>query len=81
MKPVGKPDAGNRHVRFDVRLIKLWLKAPVEERDSDGKRRMTGGKNSTRGTPQGGVAAPRTQKITSDLSERFWAGAGGACLI
>ena len=39
-------------------VIKLWLKAPVEERDSDGKRRMTGGKNSTRGTPQGGVASP-----------------------
>jgi RNA-directed DNA polymerase len=52
----------DRHV---LRLIKLWLKAPVEERDSDGKRRMTGGKNSTRGTPQGGVVAPRTQKITS----------------
>lgn len=32
----------DRHV---LRLIKLWLKAPVEERDSDGKRRMTGGKN------------------------------------
>ena len=33
------------------------------------------------GTPQGGPLAPRTQKIISDLSERFWAGAGGACLI
>jgi len=49
-------------------LIKLWLKAPVEERDGEGKRRLTGGKRSTRGTPQGGVAAPRTQKITSALS-------------
>ena len=26
-------------------------------------------------------SVPRTQKITSVLSERFWAGAGGACLI
>jgi hypothetical protein len=26
--------------------------APVEERDGDGKRRMSGGKTSTRGTPQ-----------------------------
>ena len=52
----------DRHV---LRLIKMWLKAPVEERDSDGKRRMTGGKRSTRGTPQGGATAPRTQKITS----------------
>ena len=28
-----------------LRLIKLWLRAPVEERDDDGKRRMTGGKS------------------------------------
>src|ERR1700756_2354210 len=69
----------DRHV---LRLIKLWLKAPIEERDDDdGTRRMSGGKSNTRGTPQGGVMAPRTQKITSVSIERFWAGAGGACLI
>jgi RNA-directed DNA polymerase len=51
----------DRHV---LHLIKLWLKAPVEERDGDGTRRMSGGKNSKRGTPQGGVATPRTQKVT-----------------
>ena len=45
----------DRHV---LRLIKLWLKAPVEERDGDGRRRMTGGKSSTCGTPQGGVITP-----------------------
>src|SRR5438270_3960890 len=39
----------DRHV---LRLIKLWLEAPVEERDGDGARRMTGGKGSRRGTPQ-----------------------------
>jgi RNA-directed DNA polymerase len=38
-----------------LRLLKAWLKAPVEERDEKGNRRMTGGKGSTRGTPQGGV--------------------------
>ena len=27
-----------------LQLIKMWLKAPVEERDEDGKRRMSGGK-------------------------------------
>jgi RNA-directed DNA polymerase len=32
-------------------LIKLWLQAPVEERDDDGKRRMSGGKGTKRGTP------------------------------
>ena len=37
-----------------LRLIKMWLKAPVEETDGNGKRRMSGGKHSTCGTPQGG---------------------------
>jgi len=32
----------DRHVLW---LIKLWLKAPVEERDGDDKRRMSGGKS------------------------------------
>ncbi|WP_231711207.1 hypothetical protein [Xanthobacter dioxanivorans] len=29
----------DRHV---LRLIKVWLKAPIEERDGDGKRHMSG---------------------------------------
>jgi RNA-directed DNA polymerase len=41
----------DRHV---LRLIKLWLKAPIEERDEDGNRRMSGGKGSTCGTPPRG---------------------------
>src|SRR3954466_5482418 len=45
----------DRHV---LRLIKLWLKAPVEEAGPDGRRRMSGGKQSTCGTPQGGVISP-----------------------
>jgi hypothetical protein len=51
-----------------LHLIKMWLKAPIEEGDKDGKSRISGGKNSTCGTPQGGVMTPRTQKITSNLS-------------
>jgi len=40
----------DRHV---LRLIKLWLKAPIEERDEgNGTRRISGGKSNTRGTPQ-----------------------------
>jgi RNA-directed DNA polymerase len=39
-----------------LRLIKLWLKAPIEERGGDGTRRMSGGKGNTRGTPQGGAS-------------------------
>ena len=42
-----------------LRLIKLWLKTPVEETDGDGKRRMTGGRGSTRGaTPTGRAITP-----------------------
>ena len=32
-----------------LRLIKMWLKTPVEERDDNGKRRMSGGQASTCG--------------------------------
>ena len=34
-----------------LRLIKLWLKTPVEETDGDGKRRMTGGRGEHTGNP------------------------------
>src|SRR6266404_94252 len=45
-----------------LRLIKLWLKAPIEERDGDGGRRIVGGKRNKRGTPQGGVASPAARQ-------------------
>lgn len=41
-----------------LHLIQMWLKVPVEERDENGKRRLTGGKDNDRGTPQGGVVSP-----------------------
>jgi RNA-directed DNA polymerase len=41
-----------------LRLLKRWLKAPVAERGDGGGWRFTGGKRSTRGTPQGGVVSP-----------------------
>ena len=47
-----------------LHLVKVWLKVPVEERDEKGKKRLTGGRDNDRGTPQGGVMTPRTQKIT-----------------
>jgi RNA-directed DNA polymerase len=46
-----------------LHLLKMWLKAPVEECDELGKRRMTGGKKATRGTPQGGVISPLLANI------------------
>src|SRR6266852_4826343 len=41
-----------------LHLIKMWLTAPVEEKDEKGKKRLTGGKGKDRGTPQGGVISP-----------------------
>jgi RNA-directed DNA polymerase len=45
-----------------LRLIKLWLKAPIEERDGDGKRRMVGGKRNKCGTPQGESRRPERKR-------------------
>jgi RNA-directed DNA polymerase len=59
----------DRHV---LRLIKLWLKAPVEGRDGDGNRRMTGGKRSTSGTPQGGVASPMLANLYMNRFLKHW---------
>ena len=59
----------DRHVLW---LIKLWLKAPVEERDGDGKRRVSGGKHSTSGTPQGGVASPLLANIYMNRFLKHW---------
>ena len=39
-----------------LRLIKLWLKAPVIEEDEQGKRQPP--RKTTQGTPQGGVISP-----------------------
>jgi RNA-directed DNA polymerase len=63
-----------------LRLIKLWLKAPIEERDGDGKRRMSGGKSNARGTPQGGVASPLLANIYMNRFLKHWrlTGRGGA---
>jgi len=41
-----------------LHLIKMWLKVPVEVREENGKRQLTGGKDSDCGTPQGGVISP-----------------------
>jgi len=41
-----------------LRLLKMWLKAPVAEQAAGGGWRMSGGKRATCGTPQGGVVSP-----------------------
>jgi RNA-directed DNA polymerase len=56
-----------------LRLIKLWLKAPIEERDDDDRsRRIGGGKGNTRGTPQGGVASPLLANIYMNRFLKYW---------
>ena len=55
-----------------LRLIKQWLKTPVEETDGDGKRRMTGGKASRRGTPQGGVISPLIANLYMNRFLKHW---------
>ena len=55
-----------------LRLIKLWLKTPVEETDGDGKRRMTGGRGSTRGTPQGGIVSPLLAALYMNRFLKYW---------
>lgn len=54
-------------------LIKMWLKAPVEERDSDGKRRIIGGgKQNKLGTPQGGVVSPLLANLYMNRFLKHW---------
>jgi group II intron reverse transcriptase/maturase len=52
-----------------LRLIKLWLKAPVVEEGKDGKRRTEG---NPKGTPQGGVVSPLLANIYLHVLDRIW---------
>ena len=55
-----------------LRLIKLRLKTPIEERDADGKRRLTGGKRSRYGTPQSGVVSPLLANLYMNQFLKHW---------
>ena len=55
-----------------LRLSKMWRTAPVEERDENGKRRLTGGKNRHCGTPQGGVASPLLANLYMNRLLKGW---------
>src|SRR5260370_20989452 len=68
MESVGRR-IGDRNV---LRLIKMWLKTPVEERDEEGKRRMSGGRRSTCGTPQGGVVSPTLANVYMNRFLKYW---------
>jgi RNA-directed DNA polymerase len=55
-----------------LRLIKMWLKVPVEERDKNGKRRITGGRSSRCGTPQGGIVSPMLANLYMNRFLKYW---------
>jgi len=59
-----------------LRLIRQWLKAPVETTDGNGKRRMEGGKASTHGTPQGGVISPLVANLYMNRFLKHWRQSG-----
>lgn len=52
-----------------LRLIKMWLKAPVVEEGEDGKKRYIG---NDRGTPQGGVLSPLLANIYLNVLDTVW---------
>ena len=62
--------------RWVLKLIKMWLEAPVEERDENGKRRMKGGKRVKRGTPQGGVVSPLLANLYLNRFLKHWRAQG-----
>ena len=56
-----------------LRLIQMWLKAPVVEVDRDGtKRNIGGGKGNRKGTPQGGVISPLLANLYLHILDRIW---------
>jgi RNA-directed DNA polymerase len=59
-----------------LRLIKQWLKAPVETTGQDGRRRMQGGKASRNGVPQGGVISPLVANLYMNRFLKYWRQSG-----
>ena len=55
-----------------LHLLKLWLQAPMEEKDDQGRSQRTGGKGHHQGTPQGGVISPLLANIYMRRFLRAW---------
>lgn len=55
-----------------LHLLKMWLKAPVEGKDEEGRTIRTGGKKTKEGTPQGGVISPLLANIYMHRLLRAW---------
>lgn len=59
-----------------LRLIRQWLKAPVETTGADGKKRMEGGSASRHDTPQGGVISPLVANLYMNRFLKHWRRSG-----
>lgn len=55
-----------------LHLVKMWLKAPVESTDDEGRKVCTGGKRSRSGIPQGGVISPLLANIYIHRLLKAW---------
>jgi group II intron reverse transcriptase/maturase len=53
-----------------LKLIKMWLKAPIVEERGDGKKEYKG---NEKGTPQGGVISPLLANIYLNVLDTLWA--------
>lgn len=58
--------------RHMLKLIKQWLKVPVQTKDKNGKGCTTGGHGSRTGTPQGGVISPLLANLYMNRFLRYW---------
>jgi len=58
--------------RHMLKLIKQWLKVPVQTKDKNGKGRTTGGRGSRKGTPQGGVVSPLLANLYMNRFLKYW---------
>jgi group II intron reverse transcriptase/maturase len=52
-----------------LKLIRMWLKAPVVEEHEDGKKEYRG---NDKGTPQGGVISPLLANIYLNVLDTLW---------
>src|SRR3989442_6967977 len=55
-----------------LRLIKMWLQVPVEERDEKGNRGMTGWRGGTCRNPTGGGASPMLPNLYMNRFLKYW---------
>ncbi len=53
-----------------LKLIRMWLKAPIVEEREDGKKEY---KRNEKGTPQGGVISPLLANIYLNVLDTLWA--------